>query len=687
MTFLNPAILWALLAVAVPIIVHFFNLQRPRQVLFSNISFVKEVQKTVVRRIKFKQWLLLLTRILAICALVFAFANPVILQENQTFFNGNRSVAVIIDNSYSMNAGNEKGAYFPQAISLARSIVQAYSLEDEYLVMPLDELQLNASFSDQDNALEYLRTLQIQQNTRSHAEVLNFKDALFSQANYPFKELYFISDFQRSTILADSNLNTSQDSSLLIKYIPLGTREQKNIYIKDSKVSSQIIEKDQSVNLTLQLVNESSTPANDLKVQVYLESKPVAFVTPSLEPERTMDLSIPIVPQASGWLDGYIEIDDYPIEFDNRRYFTLYVPEKEKVLVVEGTSSPNVRILYESLFEAFETTFINARALSSIQPGDYRSILLVGVPTISSGVADKLRDFLNQGGSLFHIMGPEADLESYNSFLGSLNVGTLQAQVQAPSGRLAEEVDLDHPVFKGIFTEAGNRRNFDAPEVFKYYPFRLNNGRVHNRIISLGPEAPLFVESQVEEGLLFTLTTFPSSDWTDLPIKTLFAPLMFRTTQIMNQSQNVSLSQEIGETTPVILRSGSNELIRLLDGEGKELIPEQYSQNGGTILNFEPLAIEAGNFQLVQEDQLLQKIAFNISDTESRMAFATRLQLDDLLNDRGLSYIELLDSTPEAISDRIKMEKEGTPLWKYFVILGLVLLFAEILIIKLFKGG
>ena len=74
MAFLFPGILWGLLALSVPIIVHFFNLQRPKQILFSNVAFVKEVKKSVVRRLKFKQWLLLLLRLLAISALVLAFA-------------------------------------------------------------------------------------------------------------------------------------------------------------------------------------------------------------------------------------------------------------------------------------------------------------------------------------------------------------------------------------------------------------------------------------------------------------------------------------------------------------------------------------------------------------------------------------------------------------------------------------
>ncbi|MEM9163564.1 MAG: BatA and WFA domain-containing protein, partial [Cyanobacteria bacterium P01_F01_bin.4] len=180
MTFLNPAILWGLAAVAIPIILHFFNLQRPKKVLFSNISFVKAVQKTVVRRVKFKQWLLLLMRILAISALVLAFAGPVFTGEGKTLRRGNRSVAFILDNSQSMSAGNEKGAYLQQALSLTRETMESYSPQDEFLVMTTADLQLNASFLNKEDAKEQLKSITLEQNTRSHREILSFSDQLFS---------------------------------------------------------------------------------------------------------------------------------------------------------------------------------------------------------------------------------------------------------------------------------------------------------------------------------------------------------------------------------------------------------------------------------------------------------------------------------------------------------------------------
>ena len=683
MTFLNPAILWGLLALAVPIIIHFFNLQRPKQVLFSNVAFVKEVKKSVVRRLRFKQWLLLLLRLLAITCLVLAFANPVILSDSTVNLRGNRSVAVVIDDSYSMTAGNEKGNYFQQAQSLSRSIINAYSKQDEFLVMNTSDIQLNASFGEQAEALEAMKGLQLRQNIHAHSELLNFDQEIFASASNQLRELYLISDFQTSTVMADSQTIRLEDSSILIKYIPLATREQKNVYVADHQIISQIIEKGKPVQLRMTLVNDGNSPVKDLGVRVLLDGKVVSIANKSLDPNTTEELDLSFTPSKSGWLSGHIELDDYPIEFDNRRYFSIYVPESEKVLIVESQLSNNLKILYRDLFEQFEPTFVPDRNISSQNLNDYRSLVLVGFTQLSTGLAAKLRSFLNEGGSVMFFPGDGMQLENINQFWSSMNLGTFSPPVSIQSGIKASLVELEHPIFDGIFTNDRKNRDFDAPNVFRYFPFELSSGSVQNVIMRMENQSPFLIESRVGEGLLYTFTSFPGDAWTDFHVKTSFAPVIFRANQIMNQTQNVQSGQEIGFFTPKSIRTSNQDLIKLSGEDGLELIPEQYVQGGATILNFDKLELNEGNYSIVQGDSLLEKIAFNISDLESRLGFTSEDQLRETLDKAGYQQIEVLPAKADDISDQIKVEKEGIPLWKYFVLFVLLFLLAEIMVLRL----
>jgi hypothetical protein len=337
MNFLNPSILWGLFALAVPIIIHFFNLQRPKLVLFSNVAFVKEVQKNVVRRLKLRQWLLLFARLLAVAALVLAFANPVWVSKDSKMLRGNRSVAIVVDNSASMTAGNEKGAYLQQALSLSKSIVNTYTTQDEFVILTTGNMLYNQNFNEKEAALEDLQKLSIQQKKYSQTELLNSIPKIFERSNNVVKELYFLSDFQQSTVVADTQqIKLQADSTLLIKFIPLATRPQNNLYLTSHKINSTIIEKNKPAQISFTIYNDGEKAAKDLGVRVNIEGKAAAISSQTIAENSTSAVNLTFTPTASGWQSGYIELDDIPIEFDNKRYFSFYVPDKEKVLVVEG---------------------------------------------------------------------------------------------------------------------------------------------------------------------------------------------------------------------------------------------------------------------------------------------------------------------------------------------------------------
>jgi hypothetical protein len=54
MQFLYPSFLWALLAAAIPVIIHLFNFRRTKKVYFTNVAFLKAVNTTTssFRRLK-----------------------------------------------------------------------------------------------------------------------------------------------------------------------------------------------------------------------------------------------------------------------------------------------------------------------------------------------------------------------------------------------------------------------------------------------------------------------------------------------------------------------------------------------------------------------------------------------------------------------------------------------------------
>ena len=111
MGFLYPQFLFALFAVAIPIVIHLFNFRRFKRVYFTNVSLLKDLKTTSRKQNRLYDILLLCLRCLSIIFLVLLFAAPYIKDEDKALVDkrGN-CVVVFVDNSFSMENSADKGS-------------------------------------------------------------------------------------------------------------------------------------------------------------------------------------------------------------------------------------------------------------------------------------------------------------------------------------------------------------------------------------------------------------------------------------------------------------------------------------------------------------------------------------------------------------------------------------------------
>ncbi len=138
MSFLYPAFLFALFAIAIPIIIHLFNFRKFRVVYFSNVKFLQNVLLETKAKSKLKHLLILLMRILAIASAVIAFAQPYI-PENTTQNVSSGIVSLHVDNSFSMDAEGKDGNLLEVAKNKARNIVSAFPAGTKFLLTTNDK--------------------------------------------------------------------------------------------------------------------------------------------------------------------------------------------------------------------------------------------------------------------------------------------------------------------------------------------------------------------------------------------------------------------------------------------------------------------------------------------------------------------------------------------------------------------
>lgn len=113
MQFKHPEILYALLLLIIPIIVHLFQLQRFLKVPFTNVKLLKTIEQQTRKSAHLKKWLILLTRLLIFTCLIIAFAQPYFSDYTaKKAFN----TTIYLDNSYSMQAKGDKGELLKSAV-------------------------------------------------------------------------------------------------------------------------------------------------------------------------------------------------------------------------------------------------------------------------------------------------------------------------------------------------------------------------------------------------------------------------------------------------------------------------------------------------------------------------------------------------------------------------------------------
>src|SRR5271156_3662496 len=86
MGFLTPFMLWGAVAAAIPVAIHLFFRSRYRTVPWAAMKFLLTSVEQTSRRVKFQEYLLLLTRIAVLVFLAVALARPINLSSAGFFY-------------------------------------------------------------------------------------------------------------------------------------------------------------------------------------------------------------------------------------------------------------------------------------------------------------------------------------------------------------------------------------------------------------------------------------------------------------------------------------------------------------------------------------------------------------------------------------------------------------------------
>ena len=305
MKFLFPTFLFALFTVAIPIIIHLFSFRQYKTVYFSNVDYLKDIKKESKKKSRLKQLLILIARILTLIFLVFAFAQPYIPINSDTKKQPNQIVAIYVDNSFSMNALSEQGQLLEAARKKALEICLAYPAGTKFRLFTND---LEPKHQNIFNKEQF-----IQQVSEIHSSPIVIPLSMiynrFSLQNQIFeggtdKNLYFISDFQRSI----TDIENFGGSDIFCYFLPMVPNQVANLYIDSCWVEVPAHRLKQEEEIFVRIKNSSSQDFQNLPLNLYLNDSTKSITNFSVNANNEITASLKYNNNSSGSQLGKIEI-------------------------------------------------------------------------------------------------------------------------------------------------------------------------------------------------------------------------------------------------------------------------------------------------------------------------------------------------------------------------------------------
>ncbi len=677
MSFLYPWFLLALSAIAIPIIIHLFHFRRFKKVYFSNINFLQQLSDETQKQARLKHLLVLLARILAISFLVMAFARPFIpLKDSEHRPEGNK-ISIFVDNSFSMEAGSGHGTTLDQAKQGAAEIAELFEPTDKYQLLTNDFEARHQRFVNRDEFLGMLREVDFSPAVRSIAEVIQRQtDLLQEDPGNENKLAFVLSDFQKN-ITDFTSIETDSMTDYLL--IPYQAQRRANIFIDSVWIENPVRLPGQVISIETRIYNDSDERLENQPVRLYVNNNQRTVATFDINPFSHATVSLNYTLGNETFQQGYLEITDHPVTFDDRFYFSFNLSENIPVLSINELS-PN-RFLNALLGN--DTTFVyrnvQAGAIDFSLFGSQNLIILNGLPSIGSGLAAELRRYVDEGGNLLVFPGENADIPSYNDMLMSMDVAGITG-IDTQSTRVSSINEL-HSIYSGVFERLPE--NMDLPQVQQHYVIdRQTRGR-EQYLMQLQNGNYFFTETPSGRGRVF-VSAVPASDrFSNFPRHAMFVPTLYNIA--LHSAALYPLYQTIGSDDFITIRNyrpAAGELFTITDGE-MEVIPETRNIHNNINLMLHSQIREQQNYRLKAGDNLLRYLSFNYDRRESLLESYAKGEIQQLTQEHENLFT--FESGNVSFEQQLERLRGGRQLWRIFLLIALLFLATEVLLLRFMK--
>ena len=342
--FLNPLALLGLLAAALPLIIHFLSRWRTQRLDFSSLLLLREVQSRNVRRLRTRQWLLLILRTLIVALLALAPARPAVRGLLGTGPQDHLATSAVLvrDVSASTRYVGEKGRLADELAAAAASLTGWMNPSDRYrsLVADRNFREVTAGWiSPGEQAAGVPAAAQMEAGfgaTDLGPAIEAAARLAAEEGRFEAREVYIFTDRQRGLIDADS-LKLPDNPVVSYYIVSPETEPRRNVAIRSVGLPGELVRPGAPVKLTAGVASFGGTEAAQVFPRVYLDGRLVGQGEAVVQPGDSLATVVELPPLEPGIHELAVEIDADGLAADNRRTLALVVPERTRVTLVEAS--------------------------------------------------------------------------------------------------------------------------------------------------------------------------------------------------------------------------------------------------------------------------------------------------------------------------------------------------------------
>jgi len=668
MNFLYPQFLYALSALAIPVIIHLFNFRKAQKVYFSSNRFLKDIKKTSSARLKLKRLLVLAARLLFIFFLVMAFAQPYFPAREAA--TGSENIYIYLDNSLSMSNETPSGlSAFDASVQYINKLIDQYPPGAQYKLLTNDFAPFSNAMKSREEIREALTEARLSGVSRSFEEVYQRLFAGERPGSRP-ERVFWISDFQKSTT---GPLPQLDDDTLRTTYlVPVSFQTNSNVYIDSIYLTNPFVLPNERNELRVVLKNSGSWRVEDLILKLFINGIQASGATVDIDQNAQASVAFPLNYGLEKTNRCRISFEDFPVSFDNDFFFTINQIERINVLEIRGSgaSSPIDKVFGNTALFNFSSVSASNLEYSRIASSDL--VAVNRLQAIDPSLAGALRSFLEEGGSVALIPAPNPDAASYESLMPSLNMSASQTTQK----RQLAMPDLDNPFYQNIFEERVER--FNMPEASALLSWQNRSGD----LLAFSNGDP-YLSVFTSAGRFYLFASPLTDEYSQLHRHALFLPLMYRIAALSKRI-NDNLYFSLNETSIALDMDTlyRNAIYKLRPAEEeRELIPAQMVSGKKLILELPKHELNPGFYSLAAAEGPVRELAFNQDKKESILAQYSPEELREAFSlNENVHIFEA--GQADDFERNLEANFQGTPLWRYLLVMAMLFLLTEILLIR-----